>query len=106
MKGLSQKQLAAAADISPGMVAQLETGKVQPSLKTVEKVAEAMGVSTCYLILEQLDIEGIIAGVGQDLRELLFEPKVQMIIGHICTLNKEQLRLVLNFIQMIKNPVV
>ncbi|MDW7649906.1 MAG: helix-turn-helix domain-containing protein [Bacillota bacterium] len=105
-KGMTQKQLAGAADVSPGLIAQLETGKVQPSLKTIERIAKALGVSTCYLILEQEDTQGIIAGISPELRELLFEPKVQMLIGHICTLDKEQLRLVLNFIHMLKEPKV
>ncbi len=105
-KGLTQKQLANIADVSPGLIAQLETGKVQPSLKTIERIAKALGCSACYLILEQEDTDGIIAGVSPELRELLFDPKAQMIIGNICTLDKDQLRLVLNFIQMLKEPVI
>jgi transcriptional regulator with XRE-family HTH domain len=105
-KGLTQKQLASAADVSPGLIAQLEAGKVQPSLKTIERIAKALGCSTCYLILEQEDTDGIIAGVSPELRELLFDTKAQMIIGNICTLDKEQLRLVLNFIQMLKDPAI
>lgn len=103
-KGMTQKQLAGAADVSPGLIAQLELGKVQPSLKTIERIAKALGVSTCYLILEQEDTEGIMFGISPELRELLFEPKVQMLIGHICTLDREQLRLVFNFIHMLKEP--
>jgi len=63
-------------------------------------------VSTCYLILEQEDTEGIMVGISPELRELLFDPKVQMLIGHICTLDKEQLRLVINFINMLKEPAL
>jgi transcriptional regulator with XRE-family HTH domain len=105
-KGITQKQLAGTADVSPGLIAQLETGKVQPSLKTIERIAKALSVSTCYLILEQEDTEALIAGIGPELRELLFEPKVQMLIGHICTLDKDQVRLTLNFIQMLKEPSI
>lgn len=105
-KAMTQKQLACTAEVSPGLIAQLEAGKVQPSLKTIERIAKALGVSTCYLILEQEDTEALIAGVGPELRELLFDPKVQMIIGHICTLDRDELRLVLNFIHMIKEPAL
>lgn len=105
-RGMTQKQLAGKADVSPGLIAQLEAGKVQPSLKTIERIAKALGVSTCYLILEQEDTEGIIGGITPELRELLFDQKVQLIIGNICTLDKEQMRLVLNFIQMLKEPAL
>lgn len=106
VKGMTQKHLAGAADVSPGLIAQLEAGKVQPSLKTIERIAGALGVSTCFLILEQEDAEGIMVGITPELRELLFDPKIQMLIGHICTLDKDQLRLVLNFIHMLKEPVI
>jgi transcriptional regulator with XRE-family HTH domain len=105
-KGMTQKQLAGAADVSPGLIAQLEAGKVQPSLKTIERIAGALSVSTCFLILEQEDAEGIMVGITPELRELLFDPKVQMLLGHICTLDKEQLKLVLNFVHMLKDPAL
>lgn len=106
LKNISQKQLALMAGISPGLVAQLELGKVNASLKTVTKLAEALGVSVCYLILDQRDIDGVIAGVGTDLRNVLQDRKVQALLGYICTLDDDQLRLVFNFVNMIKNPVL
>lgn len=106
LRNISQKQLANVAGISPGLVAQLELGKVNASLKTVNKLADALNVSVCYLILDQKDVEGVIAGIGSDLRNMLTEPSVQAIIGSICTLNDEQLKLVFNFINMVKNPSV
>ncbi|MBS4032524.1 MAG: helix-turn-helix transcriptional regulator [Clostridiales bacterium] len=105
-KGMTQKQLAGGAEVSPGLIAQLEAGKVQPSLKTIERIASALGVSTCFLILEQEDAEGIMVGITPELRELLFDTKVQMLIGHICTLDKDQIKLVLNFINMLKEPAI
>ncbi len=106
LKNISQKQLASMAGISPGLVAQLELGKVNPSIKTVNKLAEALGVSMCYLILEQQDIDGLIAGVGPDLRALLQDPKVQALLSYVCTLTDDQLRLVFNFVNMLKNPTL
>lgn len=106
LKDYSQKNLAQKSGLSTGMIAQLESGKVQPSLKTVEKLSQALGVSVCYLILEEEDVKGIVGGVNSELRDLLYDPKVQMIIGSICTLKDEELKLILNFIDMVKNPRV
>ena len=105
-KGLTQKQLANMSGLSAGLIAQLEAAKVQPSLKTIESLAGAMGVSVCYLILEQEDVEGVIAGISPELRELLYEPQVQMIIGNICMMDGEEIKLVLDFIHMLKNRKV
>jgi len=104
LKNYSQKELAARAGVSPGLVAQLELGKVNASLKTINKLGEALGVSVCYLIMEQEEVEGIMAGISPILRDMLQDPKVQATIGSICTMDEDQLKLVLNFITIVKNP--
>jgi transcriptional regulator with XRE-family HTH domain len=104
IKDLSQKELALKAGVSPGLIAQLELGKANASLKTVNKLADALGVSVCYLILDREDVDGMIASISPHLREFLQNPKVQAIIGSICTLEEPQLKLILNFIDMVKNP--
>ncbi len=99
---LSQKELAARAGISPAMVTQVEAGIVQPSLKTVEKLAAALGVSPCYLVMEREGVEDMIHSMGQDLRKLLIDPSVQTIIRSICHLDGKQLRFILHFIDLFK----
>lgn len=104
LKGLSQKGLATMAGLSPGLIAQLETGKVQASLSTVEKLAQALGVSVCSLILEQDEVEAIVGALSPELRELLYNPRVQTILGATCTMDDQKLKLVLNFVEMLNNP--
>jgi len=104
LRGISQKDLAAMAGISPGLVAQLETGRVQASLDTVERIAGVLGVSVCYLILEQEEVEAIVGALSPELRELLYHPHVQVVLGSICAMDKEKLRMALNFIDMLNNP--
>ncbi len=104
IRELTLKQLSTISDVSSGMIAQLESGKVYPSLKTLEKLSQALNVSACYLILEQEDIKGLLGGIGQDLREMIYDPDVQLIIGSICNLDKEKLKMVLNYIYMLNNP--
>ena len=43
-KGLSQAKLAVMADMDPATLNRLEQGKGNPNLKTLERVAEALGV--------------------------------------------------------------
>jgi transcriptional regulator with XRE-family HTH domain len=43
-KGLSQAKLAVRADMDPATLNRLEQGKGNPNLKTLERVAEALGV--------------------------------------------------------------
>ncbi|MEW6623681.1 MAG: helix-turn-helix transcriptional regulator [Bacillota bacterium] len=106
LRGMSQKDLAMKAGLSPGLIGQLETGKVHASLKTIEKICSALGISVCSLILEQEEVEEIIGALSPELRELLFQPQVQTILASTCTLEPEKLKLVLNFIDMLNNPKV
>lgn len=102
-RGLSQKELAKQAGVSPGLIGQMETGKVYPSLKTIEKISQALGVSVCSLILEQEEVEEVIGALSPELRELLYQPRIQSILGSVCSMEEEKLKLVFNFIAMLNN---
>jgi len=46
---LQQRQLAEKADLAPSMVSQIESGRLTPSLNTLRKIAEALGVTIATL---------------------------------------------------------
>jgi transcriptional regulator with XRE-family HTH domain len=49
-RGLTQEQLALKAGISRGYLARLETARHDPTLTTLEKLAEALGVKVGRLL--------------------------------------------------------
>ena len=49
-RGFTQEQLAAASGVHRVTIARLETGAVAPNLKTLERLAVALGVSIDRLI--------------------------------------------------------
>ncbi|MBR4212127.1 MAG: helix-turn-helix transcriptional regulator, partial [Oscillibacter sp.] len=49
-RGLSQKDFAAIVNIAPNTLSQYETGKREPDLKTLSKLADYFGVSVDYLL--------------------------------------------------------
>lgn len=49
-RGLTQKQLAARARISHGYLKRLETGRHDPTLGTLEKLARALKVKVAHLV--------------------------------------------------------
>ncbi len=100
--GLTQAQLANLAGVTAGLIGQIEQGKVQPSLKTLEKLAEVMGVSPCYFIMEPGAVDQMLSLMNPELRELLMHPNVQSVLNMICNLNEKELQFVLNFIQLFK----
>ncbi len=51
-KGLSMRQVAENCGISASMMSQIETGKVDPSLSTLRKIALALDVPLFYLVMD------------------------------------------------------
>ena len=49
-KNLSQKEVITAIDMGAAMYSRIESGKTEPSLSTLEKIAKALGVSLVELI--------------------------------------------------------
>ncbi len=46
---LQQRQLAEKADLTPSMVSQIESGRLTPSLNTLRRLADALGVTIAAL---------------------------------------------------------
>lgn len=44
-KGLTAKEVISAVDMGAAMYSRIETGKTEPSLSTLEKIAKALGVA-------------------------------------------------------------
>lgn len=100
--GMTQAQLARAAGVTAGLIGQIEQGKVQPSLKTLEKLAQVMGVTPCYFIMEPGAVDQMLSMMNPELRELLMHPNVQAILNMACNLSRSELQFVLQFIQLYK----
>ncbi|NLW07604.1 MAG: helix-turn-helix domain-containing protein [Clostridia bacterium] len=101
-QGLTQAELAKAAGVSAGLIGQIEHGKVQPSLKTLEKIGRVLDVSPCYFIADDAGLEEILSQMSPELRQLLLEPQVQSVLRLICNCSEAELRFILNFIQLYK----
>lgn len=103
--GISRQELARSAGLSPSFIAQLEDGKARASLDSVERLATALGVSPCYLILSDPDVEDMLAAMTPDLRRLLSESQVQTVLRALCDLHERELRFILQFIRLYKESL-
>lgn len=101
-QGLTQSELAKQAGVSAGLVGQIEQGKVQPSLQTVERLADAVGVSPCYFIVDDADVEDLIRAMSPELREILDDTKAQSVLRLICNCTAEELKFIFEFIKLYK----
>jgi transcriptional regulator with XRE-family HTH domain len=57
--GLTQHELATAADVSRATVAQLETGVSDPRISTVVELAKALGVAPIVLLMGAEEVEAL-----------------------------------------------
>ncbi len=101
-QGLTQGELARAAGVSPGLIGQIEHGKVQPSLKTIEKLSEVLGTSPCYFIKDDIGIDDMMSQMSPALRDMLANPNVQAVLRLVCNCTSEELKFILNFIKLYK----
>ncbi|MCR4432664.1 MAG: helix-turn-helix transcriptional regulator [Coprothermobacterota bacterium] len=86
-KGLSQGQLAHLLGYTPSTVSRIEQGALKPSLKFLQKFAEAFGLSLSYLIdpaepiylddKEEVDLNRLEPG----LRDLALDSELRRLFG-------------------------
>ena len=100
--GLSRAELAQMAGVTPGFIAQLETTRPRASLTTLRRIAQCLDVSPCYLILEDDTAEEIIRGLNPELRALLLEPRVQLVLRMVCDMTDREFEFLLQFIRLLK----
>lgn len=100
--GLTQTQLADKAGLSTGFIGQLEQGKVQPSLRTLEQISSALEVSPCHFLSEEDSLTELLRLLSPEIRALLTEPQVYTVLRSLRQCNEKELRLILDFIALIK----
>lgn len=75
---LSQKELAQRLDVDPSLISRIEAGTRRPSTKTLEDIADALGVPMYLLLLlgsEESDLRAVpsdhAAALGRKLLRIL-----------------------------------
>ncbi|MBT2686828.1 helix-turn-helix transcriptional regulator [Bacillus sp. ISL-47] len=59
-KGLSSRELAKIAEITPSMLSQIERGLANPSIQTLKVLAKALDVPTFSFLLEETKTEDLV----------------------------------------------
>ncbi len=101
-QGLTAVALAEKAGVSMGLISQIESNYTIPSLDTLERFSEVMGVTLHYFLLEHEEVENFIYTLGSDLIEILGDHKVQAVLSSIRDFNAAEIRYVLNYLQFFK----
>ncbi len=99
---LSQSQLASAANISPGLVSQIENNITMPSLETLERIAECLDVDVSYLLVDTNSTSQFLSTMSPELVSLLNDPKVQAVLNAVRDLEPGELKFLLNFLEFFK----
>ena len=58
-KGLSQKEVALTLSMNPSQYSKIENGKVDPQCSSIEKIANALGISLADIFTQENDLEHI-----------------------------------------------
>lgn len=98
--GLSQKELALRTGLSPSLIGQIETGRSQPSLATLHLLADVLGVSTCYFVME--DPPTTLESVLAENQNLLARPALQAVLELLSSWSEPELEALANFLKIVK----
>lgn len=101
-RNITQAQLAEKAGVSAGLIGQIESGKVEPSIKTLEKIAAALSLSPCFFVSEEDEVASLLKTMNPRVRELLGEPKVRSTLELLADCSAEEFSFILKFIQLYK----
>lgn len=101
-RDLTQADLAAGAGVSTGLIGQIESGRVEPSIKTLEKIASALSLSPCYFVADDDEISSLFKPMNPALKELFLDPKVRSVLELVADCTAEEFSFILKFIQLYK----
>ena len=91
--GMTQTQLAKAAQLTPAAISQFESGARKPAFDTLSSLADALKVTTDYLLGKKQQ--------GYD--DLLADPKVSIMFRGIMELSEKDKESLLEFYQFLKD---
>lgn len=101
-RNLTQAELAEKASVSTGLIGQIESGKVEPSIKTLEKISRALSLSPCYFVSDDDDIISLLKPMNPEIKKLLTDPQVKSTLELLADCSAQEFSFILKFIQLYK----
>ncbi|TYP51672.1 helix-turn-helix domain-containing protein [Thermosediminibacter litoriperuensis] len=101
-RGLTQAELARKAGVSTGLIGQIESGRVEPSIKTLEKIARALSLSPCYFVGDDDEITSLLRPMNPELKRLFADPKVRSFLEMVADCTPQEFSFIMKFIQLYK----
>ncbi|SJZ75024.1 helix-turn-helix domain-containing protein [Selenihalanaerobacter shriftii] len=101
-RGMTVTALAEKSNLSSGLISQIENQQTLPSVESLENIAETLGTSICYFLLEQEDIEDLLSSLSPEVRQMLGDPRIQSVLRAVRDFNKGELKYILNHIQFFR----
>ncbi|MFZ5632564.1 MAG: helix-turn-helix domain-containing protein [Bacillota bacterium] len=101
-RGITIMALAEKAGISPGLISQIENGQTTPHLETLESIARVLNTSPAYLLMEDRDVENLLAAFSPDMLDVLGDPNVQAVLRSLRDLRTNEIQYIINYIRFFK----
>lgn len=99
--GLTQKEVAEKAGVSYGLIGQIESGRTQSSVTTLSLLAEALGVSPCYFLMDEEEVLEVTRSLSPEVAELLSEPRVREVLSRLGRLGRSDFHLVIGVVEAL-----
>lgn len=101
-RGLTSTALAEKANVSAGLISQIESGLTTPTLETLQNIARALNTSPSYFLLENKDVEDLLTKLSANVIELLGDPNVQAVLRSLSDFQPDELKYLINYIDFFR----
>lgn len=101
-RGLTTTELADRVNVTPGLISQIENGQTTPALETLQTIADNLYISTAYLLMENKDVEDLLATLSSDVLEVLGDPNVQGVLRALRGFKSNEIKYIINYIQFFQ----
>lgn len=99
--GLTQKEVAEKAGVSYGLIGQIESGRTQSSVTTLSRLAEALGVSPCYFLMDEDEVLEVTRSLSPEVADLLAQPRVREFLAQVGSLDRASFEVVMAVVQAL-----
>lgn len=93
--GITQRELASRIDFSTSWISTIESGKSQPSLASLQKIADTLRVPLTHILGEYNDV------LSPELIAILNRPVVQELLIHIKPLSDSKVRQLIKIVDTL-----
>lgn len=102
-KGMTQRELANALNVSKSIVSHWESSNRTPPMTSMPAIAEVLGVSVNYLVGDSTEAIAYDSTMNEIAKEIMDKPELRMLFNVAINSKKEDILMCTNLLERVQN---